>query len=64
MASKKSRAPRRREKSRRTAKDETRGSRPKRTRTGSSVISPRDERGTPYPGDFPNPLHRIIKGCF
>lgn len=28
------------------------------------VVSPRDERGTPYPGDFPNPLGRTYRGCF
>lgn len=28
------------------------------------VMSPRDERGTPYPGDFPNPLGNLYKGCF
>jgi hypothetical protein len=28
------------------------------------VLSPRDERGTPYPGDFPNPLGNLYKGCF
>jgi hypothetical protein len=28
------------------------------------IISPRDERGTPYPGDFPNDLGRLYRGCF
>jgi hypothetical protein len=28
------------------------------------VVSPRDERGTPYPGDFPNDLGRSYRGCF
>ena len=28
------------------------------------IISRRDERGTPYPGDFPNPASDRIRGCF
>ena len=28
------------------------------------IISRRDERGTPYPGDFPNPASDINRGCF
>jgi hypothetical protein len=28
-----------------------------------SVVSPRDERGTPYRGDFPSPL-RPPRDCF
>jgi hypothetical protein len=28
------------------------------------IVSPRDERGTPYPGDFPNDLGRLYRGCF
>ena len=28
------------------------------------IVSPRDERGTPYPGDFPNDLARYYRGCF
>jgi hypothetical protein len=28
------------------------------------IISPRDERGTPYPGDFPNPVGGLYRGCF
>ena len=28
------------------------------------VVSPRDERGTPYPGDFPNDLGNLYRGCF
>jgi hypothetical protein len=28
------------------------------------IISRRDERGTPYPGDFPNPASDRIGGCF
>lgn len=31
---------------------------------GGEVISPRDERGTPYPGDFPNDLGHFYRGCF
>jgi hypothetical protein len=29
-----------------------------------TVISRRDERGTPYPGDFPNPASDRTRGCF
>ncbi len=28
------------------------------------IVSRRDERGTPYPGDFPNDLGRFYRGCF
>ena len=28
------------------------------------IVSPRDERGTPYPGDFPNPVGGSYRGCF
>jgi hypothetical protein len=28
------------------------------------IVSRRDERGTPYPGDFPNDLGRHYRGCF
>ncbi len=28
------------------------------------IMSPRDERGTPYPGDFPNDLGHLYRGCF
>ena len=31
---------------------------------GGEVTSPRDERGTPYPGDFPNDLGHYYRGCF
>jgi hypothetical protein len=30
----------------------------------SDIISRRDERGTPYPGDFPNPASDRTRGCF
>lgn len=30
----------------------------------SRIVSPDDERGTPYPGDFPNPLDGKTPGCF
>ena len=30
----------------------------------SRIVSPQDERGTPYPGDFPNPLDGTYPGCF
>jgi hypothetical protein len=29
-----------------------------------AIVSRRDERGTPYPGDFPNDLARYYRGCF
>jgi hypothetical protein len=28
------------------------------------VVSRRDERGIPYPGDFPNPASDRTRGCF
>lgn len=28
------------------------------------IVSRRDERGTPYPGDFPNPASDSTRGCF
>lgn len=28
------------------------------------IISQRDERGLPYPGDFPNPASDRNRGCF
>lgn len=28
------------------------------------IVSRRDERGVPYPGDFPNPLGDKNRGCF
>lgn len=28
------------------------------------VVSRRDERGTPYPNDFPNPASDRTRGCF
>jgi hypothetical protein len=28
------------------------------------IVSRRDERGTPYPGDFPNDLAGYYRGCF
>jgi hypothetical protein len=28
------------------------------------IVGRRDERGTPYPGDFPNDLARLYRGCF
>ena len=28
------------------------------------IVGPRDERGTSYPGDFPNELGRSYRGCF
>lgn len=28
------------------------------------IVSRRDERGIPYPGDFPNPASDRTRGCF
>jgi hypothetical protein len=28
------------------------------------IISRRDEKGLPYPGDFPNPASDRTRGCF
>jgi len=28
------------------------------------VVNRRDERGIPYPGDFPNPASDRTRGCF
>jgi hypothetical protein len=30
----------------------------------AEIVGRRDERGTPYPGDFPNDLGRLYRGCF
>ena len=30
----------------------------------TEIVAPRDERGTPYPGDFPNHLGGVYRGCF
>jgi hypothetical protein len=35
-----------------------------RTDSANEIIGRRDERGTPYPGDFPNDLARHYRGCF
>jgi hypothetical protein len=32
--------------------------------SGAEIVSRRDERGMPYPGDFPNDLSRFYRGCF
>jgi hypothetical protein len=39
---------------------------PRTARADSSgeIIGRRDERGTPYPGDFPNDMGRYYRGCF
>lgn len=39
---------------------------PTAERSGSEaeIVSPRDERGVRYPGDFPNDLGRYYRGCF
>jgi hypothetical protein len=41
-----------------TQREEARGG------SHGEIVSPRDERGTPYPGDFPNPLGGLYRGCF
>jgi hypothetical protein len=30
----------------------------------SDIVSRREERGLPYPGDFPNPASDRTRGCF
>ncbi len=35
-----------------------------RSAVPAEVVAPRDERGTPYPGDFPNDLGHVYRGCF
>jgi hypothetical protein len=30
----------------------------------TEIISRRDEKGLPYPGDFPNPASDRTRGCF
>lgn len=38
---------------------------PKQNKTAKDqIVSRRDERGTPYPGDFPNPASDRTRGCF
>lgn len=38
---------------------------PKKEEKGKpDIVSRRDERGTPYPGDFPNPASDRTRGCF
>ncbi len=32
--------------------------------SSNGILSPRDERGTRYPGDFPNDLAQYYRGCF
>ena len=39
--------------------------RPKsREKNKDEIVSRRDERGIPYPGDFPNPASDRTRGCF
>lgn len=35
-----------------------------RAESRGEIVGRRDERGTPYPGDFPNDLGRLYRGCF
>jgi hypothetical protein len=38
---------------------------PKSKKGGETdIVSRRDERGVPYPGDFPNPASDRTRGCF
>ena len=37
---------------------------PNQKKENDAVVSRRDERGTPYPGDFPNPASDRTRGCF
>lgn len=37
---------------------------PQQAEKSSRIVSPDDERGTPYKGDFPNPLDGKVPGCF
>ena len=30
----------------------------------NEIVSRRDEKGLPYPGDFPNPASDRTRGCF
>jgi hypothetical protein len=34
------------------------------TESRGEIVDRRDQRGTPYPGDFPNDLGRVYRGCF
>ena len=36
----------------------------RRSSEEGGIVSPRDERGTRYPGDFPNDLGNVYRGCF
>lgn len=36
----------------------------RQTEAGGEIVDRRDERGTRYPGDFPNDLARLYRGCF
>ncbi len=35
-----------------------------RSQGRGEIVDRRDQRGTPYPGDFPNDLTRLYRGCF
>jgi hypothetical protein len=32
--------------------------------SNGEIVARRDEGGTPYPGDFPNDLGKLYRGCF
>ena len=37
---------------------------PQKGEKSTGIVSPDDERGTPYKGDFPNPLEGKVPDCF
>ena len=37
---------------------------PAKSDKAPGIVSPDDVRGTPYPGDIPNPLDGTYHGCF
>lgn len=43
---------------------ESRVPKPGKKSEKDDVVSRRDERGIPYPGDFPNPASDRTRGCF
>ena len=44
--------------------EQGKGGAKKETDDKKPIISKRDERGTPYRGDFPNPASDRTRGCF
>jgi hypothetical protein len=35
-----------------------------RDQSRGEIVDRRDQRGVPYPGDFPNDVYRFYRGCF